>query len=228
MISRWSHLKTRAIALRKKGYSLKDVERDLGIRRSTLSGWFKSISLTNKQKERLLDRWKHGLIFARGKAVTWHNNQKQLRMDAAKEAAKKTLDYVSAKDKNILELALAMLYLGEGFKKSVQTGMGNSDPFILRFFIKSLKNNFDMDADKMKCELHLRADQNPKKEVAYWSKQLGIPVINFGAISLDKRTVGRPTYPNYHGVCIVRCGNVAIQRKLSYLAEMYCIKILGA
>ncbi len=228
MISKWSHLKTQAIALRRKGYSLKDVERDLGIRRSTLSGWFKNVSLINKQRERLLDRSKNGLVFARGKAVAWHNNQKQLRMSMAKEAAGKTLEYINVKDKNILELALAMLYLGEGFKKSVQTGMGNSDPFILRFFIKSLKDSFNIDIKKIKCELHLRADQKPKKEVIYWSKQLDIPTINFGAISLDQRTVGRPTYPNYHGVCIVRCGNVAIQRRISYLAEMYCTKILGA
>jgi len=53
---------------------------------------------------------------------------------------------------------------------------------------------------------------------------LGIPIDNFGYVNIDKRTVGSKTYPHYKGVCYITCGNVAIQRKLLYLGEIFCKK----
>jgi hypothetical protein len=60
----------------------------------------------------------------------------------------------------------------------------------------------------------------------YWSAQLKVPIERFGGVSIDKRTIGRPTYPDYKGVCIARYGNVAIQRKLVYLSREFCKKII--
>ena len=37
------------------------------------------------------------------------------------------------------------------------------DPLILKFFIKALNKNYGITPNKIKCELHLRADQNPQK-----------------------------------------------------------------
>jgi len=59
----------------------------------------------------------------------------------------------------------------------------------------------------------------------YWSKELNAPVERFGKVSIDKRTLGKPTYPDYKGVCVVDCGNVAIQRKLVYISKKFCQKI---
>jgi len=84
MKSQWYELKDRAIKLRKRGLSIGKIERRLKIPRSTLSGWFKNIELTPKQKEKLLNDWKNGLIKAREKAVLWHNTQKEKRLQEAK------------------------------------------------------------------------------------------------------------------------------------------------
>jgi hypothetical protein len=72
----------------------------------------------------------------------------------------------------------------------------------------------------------LRADQNPEKMKRFWSKELGLPLNSFGYVALDKRTVGSKTYPHYKGVCYVRCGNAAIQRKLMYLSEIFYKKVI--
>ena len=53
-----------------------------------------------------------------------------------------------------------------------------------------------------------------------------VPINNFKSVSFDKRTQGKPTYLNYKGVCIVKCGRVAIQRKLIYLSRVYCTEII--
>src|SRR4030042_1521009 len=111
MKSRWFKLKHKAMGLRRQGFSIGKIEHRLGIPRSTLSGWFKNITLTPAQKKKLLKDWKDALVKARGKAVLWHNKQKQLRLNEAKYQAQRTLGKVNTKDKHILELALAILYL---------------------------------------------------------------------------------------------------------------------
>ncbi|MBI2040376.1 hypothetical protein HYT18_04865 [Candidatus Microgenomates bacterium] len=224
MRSKWFELKPEAIKLRRQGASIREVEKLLKIPRSTLSGWFRNVKLTEKQKNKLKEDWLKALSKARTRAVLWHNEQKQIRLKEAEDQAKKLLSVINLKDKSILELALAMLYLGEGLKVN-GTAMGNSNPLILKFFIKALIKLYGFDIKKIKCELHLRADQNPEKLRRYWSEELNLPVSSFTSISIDKRTIGSTTYPSYNGVCVLQCGNIAIQRRLVYLSRLFCEKI---
>jgi len=91
MKSRWFHLKDKAIKLRKTGLSIGFIERKLGIPRSTLSSWFRDISLTSNQKRRLKQNWINGLKKARKEAVIWHSAQKELRLKDAENKADHTL-----------------------------------------------------------------------------------------------------------------------------------------
>ena len=226
MVSKWFRLKDRAITLRRKGKSLRQVESILGIPRSTLSGWFKDIQLDQNTKNRLHENWLQALVTARKKAVQWHNNEKEKRIMDARKEAEIIMGNLNFPDKSVTELALAMLYLGEGFKSKSVTGIGNTNPLILKFFLHTMTTLYKVDMSQISCSLHLRADQNPKKLTIYWSKVLKIPLSNFGKASIDKRTEGSETYKEYRGVCVIRCGNVAIQRKLLYLSKVYCEKIL--
>jgi hypothetical protein len=225
MISKWFKSKSLSIRLRKKGKSIKYINKKLGIPLSTLSGWFKDIKLTSKQKEKLERDREIGLIKARKKAKIWHNNEKQKRLKLAKKEAHKLISKINFSDERNLEIALAFLYLGEGFK-NYSTAMGNSDPRILKFFISILRNNYQLKIENIKCELHLRADQDEKTIKGYWSKELKIPQKNFTKTSFDKRTNGSVTYSYYKGVCVVRCANVAIQRKLLYFSNAFCDKVI--
>lgn len=222
MKSKWYELKEKAIVIRRKGRSIGYIEKHLGIPRSTLSGWFKTVKLTAGQKRRLVENINKGLIRARQRAVLWHNAQRLARLQEAEKAAESTLKNIDIERTENLDLALAMLYLGEGFKKNIETGMGNSDPMILKFFVSVLQNNYNIPVHQIKCELHLRADQDPEKIKRFWAKELNLPDKNFTGVILDQRTKGRPTYAYYKGVCVVRCGNVAIQRKLIALSKLFC------
>ena len=218
-------MKGAAIAMRKRGASFKRIEMRFGIPRSTLSGWLKPIRLNKKQKAILLSNWKKALVSSRAIAVAWHNQQKSNRLKSAESEAQAVIKKMDSQDPILLDLALSMLYMGEGFKTNV-TGMGNSDPMVLKFFIAVLSKNYNIPIKKFKCELHLRADQDPRKTRQWWSKQLKIPLSNFTSASIDRRTVGSTTYPTYKGVCIVRCGSIAIQRKLMYLSKIFCQKVI--
>lgn len=226
MKSRWYKLKNKVIELRKRGFSMNMIENQYGIARSTISGWFKKVKLTPAQKKKLLQNSKGALIAARKKAVLWHNAQKSKRLKDAENQAIEAIKRIDINDKKILELALAILYMGKGTKRKVETAMGSSDPLILNFFLTTLKDLYDIDFKKIRCQLSLRADQNPKKMKRFWSKELKLPLNSFGYVALDKRTVGSKTYPHYKGVCYVSCGNVAIQRKLIHLSEIFCKKVV--
>lgn len=212
--------------MRKRGVSIGKVERRLGISRSTLSSWFKNIELTSAQKKKLLQDWRNGLVKARKGAVRWHNAQKEERLKEAERQASSVIKRVDFQNPDVLELALAMLYLGEGTKKKIETSLGSSDPLILQFFLGALKRIYNVNIEKVGCQLYLRADQDPQAMRRYWAKQLGLSVTSFKQVSIDKRTVGISTYSNYKGVCSVRCGGAATQRRLIFLANLFCKKVI--
>lgn len=226
MISKWYGLKQTACELRKKGNTIGKIEKNLGIPRSTLSGWFKDIKLSSAQKEKIrIDSKKH-LEKARIKAVDWHNHEKLKRLEEAQRAAGETLTKLNTKDHALLEIALAILYFGEGSKKNIETALGSSDPLILKFFLKTIVILYGLDKNKLRYELYLRADQDPQEIKKFWSQNLNVSIDRFKQINIDQRTNGSKTYTNYHGVCGIRCGNVWIQRRLMYLSDMFCRKVV--
>ncbi len=224
MFSKFHKKRDKAIQLRKLGKSIRSIESALSIPRSTLSGWFKNITLSTSQKKILKQQWLDGLKIGRNKAVLWHNKQKANRIGAAKNQALTILKQVNDDDAT-LELSLAMLYLGEGSKKN-RFSIGNSDPRILKFFVKSIVRLYDAELNKIRCDLNLRADQNIKELKAYWSQKLEIPLSCFRTASLDQRTMGSKTYPHYMGVCQVSYPGLALQRRLLFIAELYCDRVV--
>lgn len=225
MISKWYESKAKAMEMRLDGESIRVIERKLKIPRSTLSSWFKNIELTKAQRTKLHNNWLGALDKARKSAVIWHNSQKAIRLNEARAQATRVLRKIDFTDKNVMELALAMLYLGEGSKTNL-TSMGNSNPLILKFFMKSMNTLFNIKKSDFKCEIHLRSDQSVNKMVKYWSNELGLPTNVFYTIK-DKRLAKSKTYENYMGVCVVRCGKIALQRRIVCLSEEFCKEIVN-
>lgn len=222
MASRLNAIRSKAVALRKQGKSYRDIHTLLAIPLSTLNYWLRNVELTEKQKTKLDQRWRQALVSARQKAAIWHNAQKAARLENAKGQAMKTYEKISKNDCLALEIALAFLYLGEGSKKNDTLGLGNSDPKVIKFYIRALKILYGLPYDSLHVGLHLRADQDENERKTFWSRETGIPLSRFKYVSKDKRTIGRPTYADYNGVCLVTGGGVEIQRRLMYLAEVVC------
>lgn len=217
MQSQWYKLKEKAIILRKKGFSIGYVEKNLGINRSTLSGWFKNVKLTEEQKNKLLQNWKNGLIKARKKASLWHNTQRINRQ----EVIKKEIEVFSSNiklDKTIREIMLATFYLAEGGKKENYFQIANSNPELLKGIITLQRNLYKLDEAKFRCALHLRKDQNEGILKKFWSEVLNIPQSQFIKTQFDKRTI-KKTYDRYKGVCVLIYYDMALQRRILYLGE---------
>ena len=226
MASKWLKYKDQALQLRKEGLSIRKIEQDLGIARSTLSGWFNEVRLSPAQKKILLKKWQAGLQKAREKAALWHTADRQKRLKEYSQEAEGVLDVLNVKSEPILELALAMLYLGEGAKKSDNLRVSNSSPLILKTLISILQKIYKIDVQKIKCSLNLRADQDPEEMKRFWSHELKIPLENFTYVYIDKRTSITKTYAWYKGVCMVRIGTTAMKERLMYVANGFCERVL--
>lgn len=223
MKSKWFEYKETAIELRKTGMSMTVIERKLGIPRSTLSGWFRAVPLSNEQRARLMKNKQAGWAKARIRAVESHRTIKVMRLLEAKQAAAEALEQIELTP-HVLDLAFAMIYFGQAAKRDA-TSIASSDPKILNFVLTVLGMNYGISRSMVRCDLHLRMDQDPNLIKQYWSKQLRVPIEQFKYVAFDKRTAGRPTYEHYKGVCVIICGNIAIQRKLMYLYNLFCEKV---
>lgn len=224
MVSRWFNLKNKVIKLRKKGTSIGVINKEYGIPKSTLSCWFRKIKLSKLQKDRIYNAASIKMDEARKKALLWHHSQKESRILKAKLEAGSIINRLNMNDLSILELALSFLYLGEGSKDNL-TSMGNANPLVLKFFIKATKRIYP-NAKLGRCQLHLRSDQDELDAIKYWSAKLNIDKNQFDFVK-DKRIAKSKTYSTYHGVCVVRFTEIAIQRRLVFLSHDFCNIITG-
>ena len=200
------------------------IEREFNIPRSTLSGWFKDIELSEAQRTRLMRNSQDGWKKAREKAVISKGIAKAKRIARAEQHAKNTFSALPNSSEAVLELALAMLYFGEGSKKNT-TSMGASDSKMLIFFIESVEKLYSKNRNSFRYDLHLRDDQDEAAMRKYWSSRLKINPEKISYIVKDKRTKGKPTKNNYRGVCLVTVGDISIQRRLIALYNIYCSEV---
>lgn len=218
MIELIKNRKERAIKLRLLGKSYREISSKLDVARSTLSGWLKNIEITPIQKQKLHQQWIDGLKRARLKAGKRNKQARMNRILASQIYAKQLLENMPL-DKSELELFLAGLYLGEGFKIKNRMGLGNANPAVVLVFVTLLRKLYPIKEERLRAAVYGRADQNSKSLVRYWSKLLDIPSNQFHKTQLDVRTRDKPTLSNYFGVCAVSYNETSIQRRILAISE---------
>ena len=124
--------------------------------------------------------------------------------------------------KDNAKLLLTCLYLSEGGKTTKGSLMfGNSDPLIIKLFIKLLNIIYKIDKDKFRCTLQCRADQNTKLLKKFWSKITGIPPKQFYKPQIDKRSLGKRTLKKeYKGVCRIDYFSAEIFHELTVVGKI--------
>ena len=209
--------KDAAIKLRKKGKSLRKIEKTLKIARSTLSGWLKDVELTQEQKRKLHYQWLFALVKARMKASEVHRKNKVERVSKVKDEVEISMLGVEI-DKTLGKLIFATFYLAEGTKKESALSFSGSNPKFQKAFLNLFRFIYAPNELKFRCSLHLRKDQSEKSLKQYWSRSLGISKCQFFKTQFDKRT-NKPSYKTYKGVCEIYYLDVSIQREVLYTGE---------
>lgn len=218
----YHYLKARVIILRKSGKTYSEICKivDANIPKSTLSNWCANIFLPHEQRRRVEFLIEKGA--KRGRAVALIVNK--LKRDKYIQRVRDRISHLAIKLKNrdTSKIALAMLYLGEGSKKQRGSLMfGNSDPSIIRLFLRLLRCCYDVNENKFRCTLQCRADQNIKKLENFWSQVTKIPLTQFYKARVDPRTIGRPSKnPDYKGVCRIDYFSGDIFMELKQIMEI--------
>ncbi len=130
-------LKEKAIDLRKKGYSYREIMHEIPVAKSTISEWLHSVGLSKHQKQRLTEK---KLASAKKGAEAKHQKRIALTQQII-ETAKKEIGTISKRE---LWLIGIMLYWAEGSKEKdyrpgCKTTFTNSDPDMIVVFLHWLK-----------------------------------------------------------------------------------------
>jgi len=216
-----SKTKEKAINLRKNGWSLGEISKELVIPKNTISGWLRGISLTSRQKQRINKKWAKSAAQGRIAAA------KVLRqkMDAWKNSIRSRVAHFSnlpLESAEIGKLTCGILYICEGGKypNTRHLTFSNSNPQMIQFFITALRRYFALDEKKFRCRIKQRYDQNPEKLRKFWSGVTHIPLSQFHQSCIDKRTKGIITAKkDYMGVCDVGYHDTNLQFELQSIGE---------
>lgn len=210
-------LKEKAVKLRQLGQSYGQISSSLNLAKSTLNGWLKHIEITPIQKEKLFEQWKEGMHKAQKRSC---EVKKAAKLENIKQSQISAINFMSniKLDNSILEIFLAGLYLGDGFKTNGRLGLGNANPQLVLLFTNLIRKLYKIDETKLHAEIFGRADQNPDELVEYWSELIQIPKSQFHRTQLDPRAK-KPTHSDYYGVCAVNYSDINLQRRILAIGD---------
>jgi len=209
-----------AIALRQKGMSYSQIKKDLGIPKSTLSGWLKNYPLSPERIKEL----QHGEKTIEKYRETMRK-KKEKRLQEFFIEQKELIFPMSERE---LYLAGLFLYWGEGSKQhSSSLIISNTDPAVINFFSFWLTKALKVPKEKKKIQLQLYSDMDINKEIDYWSKILNIPKQQFVRPYIKESSSTRINHKGGfgHGTCGLRIGDARLTERtimsIDAIAEKY-------
>lgn len=213
---------SQAVLLRKKGFSVKEISKAVGVSKGTASLWLRDVSLSPTAQKRLLLRITAGqLQSARVKKERVQKHIDQLSENALAMLSRTVLT------KAHREIICSLLYVCEGSKDMHGIVVFvNSDPLLVRLFMQLFTESFPVDRRKFRLCLHLHNYHNVEKEKVFWSRITGIPLSQFTKPFI-KTNAGRRIHEGYHGCASVRYQNTDIARRLLTNARVFLQYIGG-
>ncbi|MEI7709444.1 MAG: helix-turn-helix domain-containing protein [bacterium] len=166
-----------AFELRREGKTYREIQKLLGISRSTLCDWFKNeewskhIKKSNTYKNIEISVVRLEKLHE-GRRLMLEKKYKKVEEDAVKE--------FELYKNDPLFMAGLMVYAGEGDKSSRNlTRMSNSEFYLHLVFIRFSEKFLNIGRDKIKVWLLLYPDHNIEECTETWSKKLQISKNNF-------------------------------------------------
>ncbi len=209
--------KVLATCMREHGASYSQIKLKLGVSKSTLSLWLRDMPLSENRLRALRD-------FSVVRIEKYRNTRKKTREARWQAVRAKALKDIGSLSRRELFIAGLFLYWGEGTKTEMaRTSLANTDPLMLKFFIKWLEF-LGVSKNRLRVKIHLYRDMDIKKELKYWSKTLGIPLTQFNKSYIKGSSQSGLSYPQkfIHGTGNVAFGNRDVAERV--LMSLDCIR----
>lgn len=185
----------KAQEMRKSGVSISDIAKKFGVSKSTVSLWCRDIVLTETAIQKIVKDSKNKSTLGILRYTESLRIERQKNVDLDSKKGMNRLNKLSSRD--ILCIGLG-LYWGEGYKKGSQEfGFTNSDPDMVRFYIKWLKVVFNVSSEDLILRISINElHKNRIKEVQkFWTQVTNISISQFTLPSYIK-TQSKKVYEN--------------------------------
>jgi DNA-binding transcriptional regulator YiaG len=195
-----------------EGRSIREIAHLVGVAKSSVSRWVSDIELSPAQHEALYDRNRLYHVQQRAHAARIRR-ARELRQLSQKEGR------VLATREHVIHVAGCMLYWAEGARARNVVCFTNSDPAMVAFFVRFLRESFDVTDEAFAVTCNLFADHLARQHEIerFWLDTLGLP-----RTCLRKSTINR--YSKYsqkkrrnklpYGTCRVRVHQTAIVQSI--------------
>lgn len=210
-----------AFDLRKQGRSYREIQKEIGISRSTLCDWFKKeewskhirSSNQNKNKQKSKDRI---IKLNESRAIMLSKKYKEVENEAEKE-------FLIFKTEPLFMAGL-MIYAGEGDKKSKNISrVSNSDFYIHNIFIKFSEKYLYISRENMKMALILYPDLNTLECLQKWSEKTKVPVLNFHKTQIINGKEKAKKLQYGVGISIIS-STVVVKKKILKWLDLVCLE----
>lgn len=220
--------RTRALKLRLAGKSYNEIRVALNVPKSTLSGWFKDVVLSETARARLASRTSLGtaMLIKRNKMQT-HNAEQRAR--ATRATARKAIPNLTKRDLLIIG---AVLYWAEGYKRlHVRDGKErmshvisfvNADPIMIKAFLRFLREVVDVPVNEIHLTMRLYPHMNDYEARRFWMRITGLPFSCFQNTTMMVSSASKGKRPHNrlpHGTLQVAVYDTALFHHLMGLIE---------
>lgn len=190
-----------AIRLRKQGYSYSEILAKVPVSQASLSFWLRNVQLNSHQVEHLFAKKRSG----QAKGARKRRSVRELQQELIIKNAEKQIKRLSDRE---LFLLGAVAYWCEGAKQkphNISSGVmfANSDPFLIKLFLKWLEKACNISQNEIKYILCIHESGNEKKAIEYWSKIMNIQPSDFLRTSFKRHktlTNRKNVGENYYGL----------------------------
>lgn len=210
--------KNRAIELRKKGFSYREILRTVHVSKSSLSAWLKDTPLSENERRLLKDRIHGNITRGRLKAAAALRANREQR-DRILFSKMETL-FKKHKHEYLFLIGIA-LYWAEGTHRSNFFAFTNSDPEMVSVLLDWIERYFQLERKEIKVRLYIHKPYAHEHCEEHWSKRIHVPIKNF------KKTIFKPSgrlvkkRPEYKGCLRVELTNGLAHRKITFLIRLF-------
>lgn len=220
-------LKFKARDLRKNGLSIKEIEKKLGVSRSSVSIWVRDVSLTTEQIDKLYRNKRTGAL--KGSYVASLNKIKKSEelTKRLKEEGEREVGKISKREFFLTGVAM---YFAEGDKSGKNVAFSNSDPRAIKFMTDWFLSVCKASKNKIRCDLYIHDNLNEKEAKKYWSELINIPIEQFRKSYIVKNNKNRlRKVKHIYGVLRVGVSNANLHRKImGWISGIFSVKSKGS
>lgn len=202
-----------------EGKSVREIAATVGVARSSVSRWVQDIELTEAQ---------HASLLARNPIHNGQHEGARVRSELARARRRSWQEEgrEAARQGDALHAAGCMLFWAEGGKIRTQVELSNSDPFLVRFFLRFLRACYSVDDARVSITCNLFADhlERQREVEEHWLAVLELPasslrksiVNNYSRRSARKRVNVLPW-----GTCRLRVHSTELAQQLFGAIQEY-------